>query len=429
MTQANSSIKLMGIDIKYFALFAAMILGITYIGKLPAGMAGAVPLLLVLGALFSFIGDRTPIIKDYFGGGAFVTLFGCSALVMYKILPKYAVDTVSVFMNKGGFMELALGALIVGTLLGMDKKVLISASLRYVPCILASQIVGLGIVAVCGALIGYGYKEAILYIGLPAMGGGIAAGAIPMSKMFGQALNQDPQKIFSTMVSAVALANAIAIVGGGLMNKIGQQRPGWTGNGNLLAVKNEKLDKEADRAESTLDLKQYGIGILASVCFLIGGYLISYVVPIIHPYAYMVILAMVAKITGVLPAEIENACYYWSQLFIKNATYLLLAALGISMIDLNAVMQALTFQYVFLVGATVVGTAIGAGLIGRLVGFYPIEAGITVGLCSTDMGGSGDLAILSASKRMVLLPFAQISTRIGGAMILIMSGFLLKVLL
>ena len=60
-------------------------------------------------------------------------------------------------------------------------------------------VVALIAVAAVGALIGYGWKEAILYIGLPAMGGGIAAGAIPMSKMFGEAMKQDPKTIFSTM--------------------------------------------------------------------------------------------------------------------------------------------------------------------------------------------------------------------------------------
>ena len=54
---------------------------------------------------------------------------------------------------------------------------LLAACLRYVPAIIAAQIVGLIAVAAMGALIGYGWKQAILYIGLPAMGGGIAAGA------------------------------------------------------------------------------------------------------------------------------------------------------------------------------------------------------------------------------------------------------------
>ena len=64
-----------------------------------------------------------------------------------------------------------------------------------------------------------------------------------------------------------------------------------------------------------------------------------------------------------------------------------------------------------------------------LVGFYPVESAITAGLCTTNMGGTGDIAVLSATKRMELLPFAQIATRICGALILIVASILTKVLL
>ena len=55
---------------------------------------------------------------------------------------------------------------------------------------------------------------------------------------------------------------------------------------------------------------------------------------------------------------------------------------------------------------------------GALVGYwlkmYPIEAAI-VNACHSGQGGTGDVAILTAANRMTLMPFAQIATRIGGA--------------
>jgi len=52
--------------------------------------------------------------------------------------------------------------------------------------------------------------------------------------------------------------------------------------------------------------------------------------------------------------------------------------------------------------------------VGRLVGMFPVEAAI-VTVCRASQGGTGDVAILTASNRLQLMPFAQIATRIGGA--------------
>ena len=48
------------------------------------------------------------------------------------------------------------------------------------------------------------------------------------------------------------------------------------------------------------------------------------------------------------------------------------------------------------------------------MGTYPIETAI-VNATHSGQGGTGDVAILTAANRMQLMPFAQIATRIGGA--------------
>jgi Na+/citrate or Na+/malate symporter len=62
-----------------------------------------------------------------------------------------------------------------------------------------------------------------------------------------------------------------------------------------------------------------------------------------------------------------------------------------------------------------VAALMGTGfVVARFVGMYPIEAAI-VNATHSGQGGTGDVAILSAGNRMQLMPFAQIATRIGGA--------------
>ena len=148
----------------------------------------------------------------------------------------------------------------------------------------------------------------------------------------------------------------------------------------------------------------------------------------LHPYALMIISVAVFKLAGWLPPIIESGANQWYQFVAKNWTLALLIGIGVAYTDLNAVINALTLEYILLVFSVVFGAALGAGILGKLVGFHPIEASITAGLCMANMGGTGDVAVLSASKRMELMPFAQIASRLGGALILLIAGLIVPLL-
>jgi Na+/citrate or Na+/malate symporter len=172
-----------------------------------------------------------------------------------------------------------------------------------------------------------------------------------------------------------------------------------------------------------------GAGLFIATTFFALGAIINKFIPSIHSYAWMIISVAVVKALGLLPQKFEICCYQWFQFVMNNLTGVLLVGIGISYTNLTQIAQAFSPQYILLVFVTVLGAILGAGFVGRLVGFFPIDSAITAGLCMSNMGGTGDVAVLSASDRMELMPFAQISSRIGGAFILILSSILLQALL
>lgn len=430
MSEENKGFKLYGMPWQIFAIFAAIVIIATFMGKLPKGMIGAFPLMIVIGAVFNEIGNRTPIVNTYLGGGAIVIIFGTAALCYYKILPESAIKITTNFMKGEGFLDFYIAALICGSILGMNRDLLIRAAIRYLPAIIGGVVVALGLAGLVGKLTGYGAEKAILYIAVPIMGGGMGAGAVPLSKIFGETLAQKPEDIINILIPAVAMGNAMAIVAGGLLSRLGKAVPSLTGEGELMIAKGGDDAVQADpaflEAREKINLTYMGIGLLIATAFFIWGAIINMFIPKIHGYAWMIISVAVVKALGILPQYYEICCYQWFQFVMKNTTGVLLVGIGVAYTDLGQIIAAFSVNYVVLVGVTVIGAIVGSAAVGRLVGFYPVEASITAGLCMANMGGTGDVAVLSAANRMELMPFAQISSRIGGAFMLILASVLLQ---
>ena len=242
----------------------------------------------------------------------------------------------------------------------------------------------------------------------------------------------------SVMTPAVAIGNAISIVLAGILVKVLSSGK-LNGQGALMKAgsidpKELEISPEMQAKRDALSLQNMGIGLLTSGAFFAFGFIMAGIwkslVPsiTIHAYAWMIITVAVCKITNIVPERIEIACYQWFQFIMKNLTNMLLVGIGICYLDIGTVVSSFSLTYLLLCAATCIGAFAGAALVGRLVGFYPFESGVTAGLCMSNMGGTGDVAVLSAANRMELMPFAQISSRLGGAIILLLASLMLSVL-
>ncbi len=80
----------------------------------------------------------------------------------------------------------------------------------------------------------------------------------------------------------------------------------------------------------------------------------------------------------------------------------------------DKLVAAFNLPYVLTIVSTVVSIMATGYVVGGWLKMYPIDTAI-VTACHSGQGGTGDVAILTAANRMQLMPFAQIATRIGGA--------------
>lgn len=424
--------KILGLRLPYYLIALVILFAAVFLGVLPGGMIGAFLLTMLLGGIFDIIGNNTPIVKTYLGGGPIVAIFASAALVYFGVLPEPVIESVETFMKGGGFLDFYIAALITGSILGMNRDLLIKASVRYLPCIIAGVVVSLLFVSIGAPLFGMPWKEAIANIGIPIMGGGMGAGAVPISNVFGEALNVDPATILSKLVPAVALGNAMAIVAAGLLDRLGKKFPNLSGEGQLMRGAAFSAEKEEVETGEEFTFKDFGTGIVLATAFFTFGAILSKVIGMLginlHTYAYMIISVALVKSFKLLPARYEQVCARWYKFIADNFTSALLVGIGIAYTDLGDIIAAITPSYLVLVALVVLGAILGSALLGQLIGFYPIEAAITAGLCMANMGGTGDVAVLTAAHRMELMPFAQISSRIGGALIILLATVMVPIL-
>ena len=422
------NIKIVGLDLKWFLIIVLIVVACCALNVLPTGMVGAFLFLMIFGALLNVIGNITPFVKTFLGGGAIVCIFGGAALTYWNIIPAEVTENCTEFMKSAGFLDFYISALITGSILGMNRKLLIKAALRYLPCIIGAVGFALGLVALFGNFFGMNAGESVAYIGIPIMGGGMGAGAVPIANVFEGALGIPSETILSRLVPAVALGNAFAIVFGGLLNRLGKAFPKLSGNGQLVISKDASL-KEEKKELNVSGIENYAVGVIISTAFFSFGSLISSLVKMlgadIHPYAWMIISVAVVKCLGLIPERYEDDAALWYNFVSKNWTAALMLGIGIAYTDMGQIIEAFSPMYLVLVLVVIIGAVTGSALIGRLVGFYPIEAAITAGLCMANMGGTGDVAVLMAANRMELMPFAQISSRLGGAFIILMASIII----
>ena len=99
----------------------------------------------------------------------------------------------------------------------------------------------------------------------------------------------------------------------------------------------------------------------------------------------------------------------------------MMVAMGVDF-DLMELASALSPVNLIIAVAVVLGAILGSALVGYLVGFYPIDSAVTAGLCMANRGGSGDIAVLGAADRLDLIAYAQLSSRIGGGIVLVVAS-------
>lgn len=392
------------------------IVGFDVSGGMPKEVCMQIALLGVGGFICAEIGRRLPLFGKI-GGAAIAATFVPSLLVFYHWLPEDMIKDISYFTNTSKFLYLYITCIVVGSIFSIERHVLIQGFLKiFIP-------VGLGTVAAVlvgttvGTLLGLGMKNTFFFIVVPVMAGGVGEGAIPLSIGYAEFFHQPQSELFVQILPSVMLGNLVAIAFSGCLNFLGKKYPHLTGEGRLQPGEHDEMDSTQEKIMGNMDVSHIAAaGITAISLYLVGLLLAQW----LHFPAVicMLFLAVLMKLIHAVPPKLQEGSFVVYKFFSIAVTYPLLFAIGITLTPWDKLMVGFTVPILITISSTVL-TIMSVGFyVGKKLGMYPIETAI-INACHSGQGGTGDVAILTAANRMTLMPFAQIATRIGGAIMVL----------
>lgn len=430
---AAKGLKLFGAP-WYITIVACIVVwGAMFTGVLGTDMSSTMALMLAIGVPLYEIGKRIPIWNSYIGGGILLAFLGTALLTHFAVIPDKYVKSIDVFTGKTGFLTVFIVILITGSVLSLDRHTLLKSFVGYFPAILG----GVAAAMICGIIAGLFFNispyRIITHYVLPIMGGGNGGGAVPLSQMYESVTGRSKDEYYNFAVIILTIANIYAILTAAFLNKLGNYKKSLTGD-KFTLLRNDKAAVKEKKEEIVPSLADIAGGFLLSFTAYAAGLLLSkYILPLvtttlfgkavkIHALACMILLVVILAATGVVPEGVRMGAKRIQNFFSGSMTLVIMVGVGVDM-SIDELINAVTsLSNIVIPLFIVIGAIIGSAVVGYFVGFYPIDTAVTAGLCMANRGGSGDLAVLGAAERMGLMAYAQLSSRLGGAIILIIGS-------
>lgn len=295
-------------------------------GAVPGDLTTNILILTAGGFACAEVGRHLPGLKRV-GAPAILATFVPSYLVYVGAIPAPLKASIDTFTEQSNFLYLFIGSIIVGSILGMDRRMLIGGFFKiFVPLLvgsLAATAVGLTV----GTALGLPFNHTLFMIIIPVMAGGVGEGAIPLSIGYAGLGGGAQGDLLAEILPSVMFGSLTAVLIAGGLNMYGRRRPDLTGNGQLQigehdvplsgpAAVDPHPTLESTAGAVVLAMTLYGAGAVVQKLWGFPG-------PVT-----MLFLAVALKVGQLVSPRLEQGAYRNYQFFRTAVTYPLLFAIG-----------------------------------------------------------------------------------------------------
>jgi Na+/citrate or Na+/malate symporter len=409
------------IPVPVYVLLVVVVVAILLSGPAPTEMAMVLSIMLVGSFTLAEIGNRLPVLRNMGAAALFVT-FIPSALVYYGLLPPNVIKVVSDFFKSSNIMYMFIAVVIVGSILGMDRSVLIKGFVKIFVPIAAGSAVASCVGTLTGLALGLGAFDTFFFVIVPIMAGGVGEGALPLTIGYADILHLPQGDLLAKALPGVMVGNLAAVFLAGTLSFLSRNRPNLTGHGRLQPGEHDDVELASEQVHAGIDIKAIAAaGVTAITLYLLG--LLSHRLFGLPGPVVMLFVAVVLKLLQAAPPPLQEGAYVVYKFSAMAGAYPILFSFAVALLPFDRLVVGLHPANLITILVTVV-TLMATGFgVARLANLYPVEAAL-INLTHSGMGGAGVVAILTAANRLQLMPFAQVATRIGGGIMVIIALFL-----
>ncbi len=145
------------IPLPVYFLLVAITVGFLALGQLPTEISMVMALLAVAGFTAAALGKRVPLLK-HVGGPIIFATFLPSYLSYHQLIPATLVKTIADFTNGTKMLYLFIAAICVGSILSMDRAVLVRGFFKIFVPLAVGSIAAMVVGTAVGAAPGLGAK-------------------------------------------------------------------------------------------------------------------------------------------------------------------------------------------------------------------------------------------------------------------------------
>lgn len=293
-------------------------------------------------------------------------------LKYFGLIPEEAITNINSFVSEdANFLEFFIVILIVGSVLALDRDILLRSFGGYIPAILGGLVAASVLGVVTGLIFGVSPADSIIKYVLPIMGGGNGAGAVPLSNIYETVTGDAAANYYGFAIIILTIANIFSIIGSALLNTIGQKYPALTGDKKTLLRGGGSITWDDAKIKTTTE-DMMGALLLAFACFAVGRIMNKKLLPTIagaaiHQYAYLIIFVVILAATGVIPANVRAGAKRLQSFMSGGMGIIIMVGMGADF-DIAELFSAMTPGNVLMALMIVIGAIIGAGGISTI---YP----------------------------------------------------------